>query len=46
MENFFAKRSTKEFNLEIRDDVALIGFVGRFAKQKGIELIAECIEDF
>ena len=34
----------KEFNLEIRDDVALIGFVGRFAKQKGIELIAECIE--
>lgn len=34
----------KHFNLEQRDDVALIGFVGRFAKQKGIELIAECIE--
>jgi starch synthase len=34
----------KHFHLEQRDDVALIGFVGRFAKQKGIELIAEIIE--
>lgn len=34
----------KHFNLEQRDDVVLIGFVGRFAKQKGIELIAEIIE--
>lgn len=34
----------KYFNLEQRDDVALIGFVGRFAKQKGIELVAEAIE--
>jgi starch synthase len=30
----------KYFNLEVRDDVAIIGFVGRFAEQKGIGLIA------
>ncbi len=33
----------KHFNLEVRDDVALIGFVGRFAEQKGIGLIAGVI---
>lgn len=33
----------KHFNLEQRDDVALIGFVGRFAEQKGIGLIAGVI---
>ena len=33
----------KHFNLEVRDDVALIGFVGRFAEQKGIGLIAGII---
>ena len=32
------------FDLVPSDEVALIGFVGRFAKQKGIELIASCIE--
>lgn len=31
------------FGLERRDDVALIGFVGRFAEQKGIGLIAAAI---
>jgi len=30
----------KYFGLQERDDVAVIGFVGRFAEQKGIELIA------
>lgn len=30
----------RKFNLPVRDDVPLIGFVGRFAEQKGIELIA------
>ena len=34
----------KEFNLEIREDVAVIGFVGRFAEQKGIGLIAGVLE--
>jgi len=34
----------KYFGLEIRDDVALIGFVGRFAEQKGIGLIASVLE--
>ena len=34
----------KYFNLEEREDVALIGFVGRFAEQKGIELIAGVIQ--
>jgi starch synthase len=34
----------KHFNLEIRDDVALIGFVGRFAEQKGIGLIATILD--
>jgi starch synthase len=34
----------KHFNLEIRDDVAVIGFVGRFAEQKGIGLIAGVLE--
>lgn len=33
----------KYFNLQERDDVALIGFVGRFAEQKGIGLIAGII---
>jgi len=33
----------KHFGLEIRDDVALIGFVGRFAEQKGIGLIASVL---
>lgn len=33
----------KYFNLEVRDDVALIGFVGRLAEQKGIGLIAGVI---
>ncbi|MBD3824037.1 MAG: glycogen synthase [Epsilonproteobacteria bacterium] len=33
----------KHFGLEVRDDVALIGFVGRFAEQKGIGLIAGVI---
>ncbi len=32
------------FDLVPSDEVSLIGFVGRFAKQKGIELIASCIE--
>ena len=36
----------KYFNLPQRDDVALIGFIGRFAKQKGIELIASCLRGF
>nr|WP_321267024.1 glycogen synthase GlgA [uncultured Sulfurimonas sp.] len=35
------KRALQEhFSLEKRDDVALFGFVGRFAQQKGIDLIA------
>ena len=34
----------KRFNLEIREDVAVIGFVGRFAEQKGIGLIAGVLE--
>ena len=34
----------KHFHLEQREDVPLVGFVGRFAKQKGIELIAEIVE--
>ncbi|QOP42282.1 glycogen synthase GlgA [Sulfurimonas marina] len=33
----------KHFNLEQRDDVPLIGFVGRFAEQKGIGLISSAI---
>ncbi len=33
----------KEFGLPQRDDVPLIGFVGRLAEQKGIGLIAEII---
>lgn len=38
------KREIQEyFGLEVRDDVALIGFVGRFAEQKGIGLIASAI---
>lgn len=35
----------KHFNLLVRDDVPLIGFVGRFVKQKGIELIAGVINE-
>jgi len=31
------------FNLEVREDVALIGFVGRFAEQKGIGLICSVL---
>ena len=34
----------KHFNLAQRDDVPLIGFVGRFAEQKGISLIAGVID--
>jgi starch synthase len=34
----------KHFNLEQRDDLPLIGFVGRFAEQKGIELIAGILD--
>lgn len=38
------KRDLQErFGLEVRDDIALIGFVGRFAEQKGIGLIASAI---
>lgn len=32
------------FNLVPSDGAALIGFVGRFAKQKGVELISSCVE--
>lgn len=35
----------RHFHLDLRDDVPLIGFVGRFAKQKGIELIAAVINE-
>ncbi|WP_373070984.1 glycogen synthase GlgA [Sulfurimonas sp.] len=39
------KRALQEhFSLEIDDNKPLIGFVGRFAKQKGIELIAGVID--
>ena len=31
------------FGLEIRDDIPIIGFIGRFVKQKGTELIATVI---
>lgn len=34
----------KHFNLSVREDVAIIGFVGRFAEQKGIGLIAGVLE--
>ena len=34
----------ERFNLPVWDDVPLIGFVGRFAEQKGIGLIAGAIE--
>jgi starch synthase len=33
----------KIFNLPLRDEVPVIGFVGRFAQQKGIELISSAI---
>jgi starch synthase len=35
----------KIFNLPLRDDVPVIGFVGRFAEQKGIGLISAAIWD-
>ena len=35
----------KRFNLKLRDDVAMIGFVGRFAEQKGIGLIAGVLDE-
>ena len=39
------KRALQEhFHLRKRDDVAMIGFVGRFAEQKGIGLIAGVID--
>ncbi len=38
------KNLQKRFGLPERDDVPLIGFVGRFAEQKGIQLIAAAIE--
>ncbi len=34
----------KYFGLEMRDNVALIGFVGRFVEQKGIALISGILE--
>jgi starch synthase len=34
----------KHFGLEERDDIPLLGFVGRFAQQKGIALISGIIE--
>lgn len=41
---FACKRDIqKQFGLEVRDDVPLIGFVGRFAEQKGIGMIAGII---
>ncbi|XP_019157113.1 PREDICTED: granule-bound starch synthase 2, chloroplastic/amyloplastic [Ipomoea nil] len=33
----------KEMNLPVRDDVPLIGFIGRLDHQKGVDLIAEAI---
>ncbi|KAI3768568.1 hypothetical protein L2E82_19379 [Cichorium intybus] len=33
----------KELGLPIRDDVPLIGFIGRLDAQKGVDLIAECV---
>lgn len=39
------KRSLQEhFSLEIKDNTPLIGFIGRFAEQKGIALIAGVID--
>ncbi|BCD62264.1 starch synthase [Nitratiruptor sp. YY08-26] len=35
----------KSFNLAQKDDIPLIGFVGRFAQQKGIELIAAAMHE-
>ncbi len=35
----------KYFGLEIRDNIPIIGFVGRFAEQKGIGLISSVIND-
>ena len=32
------------FGLEVRDDIPIVGFIGRFVKQKGIELIAAVID--
>ncbi len=41
----FCKRDLqKRFGLTLKDKVPLIGFVGRFAEQKGIGLIASVIE--
>lgn len=47
--NISGKKACKEdiqrhFHLPIREDVAVIGFVGRFAEQKGIGLIAGVLE--
>ncbi|KAK9067222.1 hypothetical protein SSX86_014548 [Deinandra increscens subsp. villosa] len=33
----------KELGLLVRDDVPLIGFIGRLDVQKGVDLIAECV---
>ncbi|KAI3737960.1 hypothetical protein L2E82_27978 [Cichorium intybus] len=33
----------KELGLPIRDDIPLIGFIGRLDAQKGVDLIAECV---
>ena len=46
---FSGKKACKKdvqthFHLEARDDIAIIGFVGRFAEQKGIGLIAGVLE--
>ncbi|MBB5020916.1 glycogen synthase GlgA [Desulfurispira natronophila] len=39
------KRALQErFGLEVRDNMALFGFVGRFAEQKGLDLLRESIE--
>jgi len=35
----------KQLNLEARDDVPLLGFVGRLSHQKGIDLILDVMED-
>jgi len=39
------RRLQREFNLEERDDVPLIGIIGRFAHQKGYHLVRDAIED-
>ncbi len=50
IDDLSGKRVCKEdlqrtFDLEVRSDLPVIGYVGRFAQQKGIELIAQAIEN-